>query len=63
MAEICEHFELKDKGSTPGTRIYEIVNKSMSISEAAKSLDITVTELLELLGKMEREKKLKIRIK
>jgi len=65
MAEICEHFELKDslKNPSPNNKIQSLANKSMTISEAAKSLDMTVTEFLELLGEMEREGKLKIKIK
>jgi predicted Rossmann fold nucleotide-binding protein DprA/Smf involved in DNA uptake len=65
MAEICEHFELKDslKNPSSGNKIRSIANKSMTISEAASKLNMTVTEFLEMLGEMERQGKIKIEIK
>jgi len=59
MAEICEHFELKDSPK-PKKKLREL--RSMTISEAATKLNMTVTEFLEMLGEMERQGKVKIEI-
>ncbi|WP_156785986.1 hypothetical protein [Archaeoglobus veneficus] len=65
MAEICGHFELKDspKQNRPNRKLKDIVEKSMTISEAAAKLNMTVTEFLEMLGEMERQGKIKIELK
>ena len=60
MAEICEHFKLREtrkQGSIK--RLKEV--KSMSISEAAESLNMTVTDFLTYIGELEKEGKLKIK--
>jgi len=62
MAEICEHFELKDSKKPKRNSLAEISGKSMTISEAAARLNMTVTEFLEMLGEMERQGKIKIEI-
>jgi hypothetical protein len=60
MAEICEHFELRENPKN-NRRLEEL--KGMTISEAASKMQMTVTEFLEMLGQMEREGKIKIEIK
>lgn len=71
MGEICEHFELK-KGSK-NTRMnsqkadvsYTQKLKSLdglTISEAAGKFDMSVTDFLMYLGKMEKEGRVKIKI-
>ncbi len=64
-AEICEHFELKEvkeRRQIPST-LKNLTEGSMTIREAAESLNMTVTEFLEMLGKMERDGKIKIEFK
>ncbi len=60
MAEICEHFELKDNPK-PGQKLREL--RSMTISEAATKLNMSVSEFLEMLGEMERQGKIKLEIR
>jgi len=57
MAEICEHFELRDFKKPK-----EKVKRVMSIKEAAEKYNMTVTEFLELLGRLSREGKIKLKI-
>ena len=59
MAEVCEHFELRD--SKPRLN-KKSKNNVMTIKEAAKKHNMTVTEFLEYLGKLERDGKAKIKI-
>ena len=61
MAEICEHFRLREskKHGQGIKRLKEV--KSMSISEAAESLNMTVTDFLSYIGRLEKEGKLKIK--
>jgi hypothetical protein len=57
MAEICEHFELREPEKRKGN-----VSSSMTIKEAAEKFEMTVTEFLEYIGKLEREGKAKIKL-
>ncbi|RLI79817.1 hypothetical protein DRP07_09765 [Archaeoglobales archaeon] len=61
MGEICEHFRLKEakKSQNSIKRLREV--KSMTISEAAKNLNMTVTDFLTYIGNLEKEGKLKIK--
>jgi len=61
MAEVCEHFELKDSKPRQ-TKPTKSKNNVMTIKEAAKKHNMTVTEFLEYLGKLERDGKAKIKI-
>ncbi|AGK61732.1 hypothetical protein Asulf_01761 [Archaeoglobus sulfaticallidus PM70-1] len=56
MAEICEHFTLKNTKQRKEKKL-----RSGSISEVAESMNMTVTEFLSYVGKLEKEGKLKIR--
>ncbi len=64
MAEICEYFQLRDK--TPSKkqsgedRFIELRGKT--ISEAASRFDMSISEFLEMLGRLERDGKIKIEI-
>ncbi len=62
MAEICEHFRLRDD-SNPEKLIKRKLKeiKSMSINEAAQNLNMTVTDFLRFIGDLEKEGKLKIK--
>lgn len=64
MAEICEHFELKDSKprQTKPTKSKVKDNNVMTIKEAAKKHNMTVTEFLEYIGKLEKDGKAKIKI-
>ena len=62
MAEICQHFTLK-KSRSNGNSIKVIVNSSMTISDAAKAMNMTVTDFLHYIGQLEREGKLRIKIR
>ena len=59
MAEICEHFELRDAREKKH-KVRKI--HSMTIKEAAEMNNMSVTEFLELIGKLEREGKAKVKI-
>ncbi len=61
MAEICENFRLRDSKPAKSSvkRLKEL--GSVSISEAAKTLNMNVTDFLHYIGKLEREGKLKIK--
>lgn len=64
MAEICEYFELRDK-SSPRNQSSEdrfMGLRGKTISEAASRFDLTVAEFLEMLGKLERDGKIKVEI-
>jgi hypothetical protein len=61
MAEICEHFELKQSNPDNNRKLREL--NGMTIQEAATKFEMTVTEFLEMLGTLEREGKLKVEIK
>lgn len=64
MAEICEYFELRDKNpprsQSSGDRFMGLRGKT--ISEAASRFDLTVAEFLEMLGKLERDGKIRVEI-
>lgn len=64
MAEICEYFELRNKNpprrQSDEDRFIELRGKT--ISEAASRFDMTVSEFLEMLGKLERDGKIKLEI-
>ncbi len=64
MAEICEHFELRaSKNSKSKTKSIKLGdNNVMTIKEASKKHNMTVTEFLEYIGKLEREGVAKINI-
>jgi len=57
MAEICEHFELRENKPKKRHKQY-----SMTIKEAAERCDMSVTEFLEFIGRLERTGKIKIKI-
>lgn len=61
MAEICEHFELKQ--SNPGRRKIFREVRGMTIKEAAEKFEMTVTEFLEMLGQLEKDGKIKVEIR
>lgn len=64
MAEICEYFELRDKSSSirqsNQDRFIELRGKT--ISEAASRFDMTISGFLEMLGKLERDGKIRVEI-
>ncbi|MFP3910362.1 MAG: hypothetical protein ACOC5L_01220 [Halobacteriota archaeon] len=64
MAEICEYFELRDKTPQRSQGIEDrfIELRGRTISEAASKFDLTVSEFLEMLGKLERDGKIKVEI-
>ena len=60
MGEICEHFRLRESRKRNSMkRLTEV--KSMSISEAAENMNMSVTDFLTYIGKLEKEGKLKIK--
>ncbi len=64
MGEICEHFQLRK--ARKAKKSYNSINrlrdvKSMTISEAAQNLNMTVTDFLTYIGNLEKEGKLKIK--
>lgn len=61
MAEICEHFELKQ--SNPDRRKIFREVRGMTIKEAAEKFEMTVTEFLEMLGQLEKDGKIKVEIR
>jgi hypothetical protein len=61
MAEICENFRLRD-ARKPDNQIKKLSEmKSVSISQAAESLNMNVADFLHYIGRLEREGKLKIK--
>jgi len=61
MAEICEHFELKQSNSNRRRKFREV--RGMTIKEAAEKFEMTVTEFLEMLGQLEKDGKIKVEIR
>jgi len=60
MAEICEYFELRQRGDSR-KKFREV--KGMTIKEAADKFEMTVTEFLEMLSQLEKDGKIKVEIK
>jgi len=60
MGEICDHFRLRESRKNNSIKRLRDVG-SMSISEAAESLNMTVTDFLTYIGELEKEGKLKIK--
>ncbi|MFO7968315.1 MAG: hypothetical protein R6U44_12015 [Archaeoglobaceae archaeon] len=64
MAEICEYFVLRDKthsrSQSSENKFIELRGKT--ISEAASRFDMSISEFLEMLGKLERDGKIKLEI-
>jgi hypothetical protein len=60
MAEICNHFRLKDSRRVKKSSL-DLKLREMSISKAAENLNMNVTDFLTYIGRLEREGKLKIR--
>ncbi len=63
MAEICEYFELRDRNPVRQSGEDSFIElRGKTISEAASRFDMTVSEFLEMLGKLERDGKIKVEI-
>jgi transposase len=60
MAEICSHFRLKDSKRVKKSPL-DLNLSGMSISEAAENLNMSVTDFLTYIGRLEKEGKLKIK--